>query len=285
MPDPFKFSKPRSRYAVVGHPVSHSKSPSIHRAFAKQCTVVMEYEAIQLDLGGFVQGVRNLQAAAFGGANVTLPFKEQARRLADRLSPRATIAGAVNTLKFSDDGDIEGDNTDGAGLVIDLVQNIGISLAGLRLLVVGAGGAVRGILEPLLSAGVAGVTLVNRTHEKAERLAQEFSSHGLVEAHVLEKVGQAPFDLVINGTAASLEGELPALPSTVFAQTTLVYDLAYADQLTPFLSLAKSAGVDRIADGLGMLVEQAAESFTIWHGIRPDTARILADLGGQSRFH
>ena len=247
--------------------------------------MIMEYEAIQLDLGGFAQGVRNLQAAAFGGANVTLPFKEQARRLADRLSPRATIAGAVNTLKFSDDGDIEGDNTDGAGLVIDLVQNIGISLAGLRLLVVGAGGAVRGILEPLLSAGVAGVTLVNRTHEKAERLAQEFSSHGLVEAHMLEKVGQVPFDLVINGTAASLEGELPALPSTVFAQTTLVYDLAYADQLTPFLSLAKSAGVDRIADGLGMLVEQAAESFTIWHGIRPDTARILADLGGQSRFH
>ena len=149
MPDPFKFSKPRTRYAVVGHPVSHSKSPSIHRAFAEQCTVTMEYEAIQLDLGGFAQGVRNLQAAAFGGANVTLPFKEQARRLADRLSPRATIAGAVNTLKFSDDGDIEGDNTDGAGLVIDLVQNIGISLAGARLLVVGAGGAVRGILEPL----------------------------------------------------------------------------------------------------------------------------------------
>ena len=230
MPDPFTFSKPRSRYAVVGHPVSHSKSPSIHRAFAKQCTVVMEYEAIQLDLGGFAQGVRNLQAAAFGGANVTLPFKEQARRIADRLSPRATIAGAVNTLKFSDDGDIEGDNTDGAGLVIDLVQNIGISLAGTRLLVVGAGGAVRGILEPLLSAGVAGVTLVNRTHEKAERLAQEFSSHGLVEAHVLEKVGQAPFDLVINGTAASLEGELPALPSTVFAQqhsfTTLLTQIS-----------------------------------------------------------
>ena len=158
MPDPFKFSKPRSRYAVVGHPVSHSKSPSIHRAFAKQCTVTMEYEAIQLDLGGFAQGVRNLQAADFGGANVTLPFKEQARRIADRLSPRATIAGAVNTLKFADDGGIEGDNTDGAGLVVDLIQNIGISLAGTRLLVIGAGGAVRGILEPLLGAGVAGVT-------------------------------------------------------------------------------------------------------------------------------
>lgn len=140
MPDPFKFSKPRSRYAVVGHPVSHSKSPSIHRAFAEQCTVTMEYEAIQLDLGGFAQGVRNLQAADFGGANVTLPFKEQARRIADRLSPRATIAGAVNTLKFADDGGIEGDNTDGAGLVVDLIQNIGISLAGTRLLVIGAGG-------------------------------------------------------------------------------------------------------------------------------------------------
>ena len=200
MPDPFKFSKPRSRYAVVGHPVSHSKSPSIHRAFAKQCTVTMEYEAIQLDLGGFAQGVRNLQAADFGGANVTLPFKEQARRIADRLSPRATIAGAVNTLKIADDGGIEGDNTDGAGLVVDLIQNIGISLAGTRLLVIGAGGAVRGILEPLLGAGVAGVTLVNRTHEKAERLVQEFSSHGLVEACVLAKVGQIPFDLIINGT-------------------------------------------------------------------------------------
>ena len=284
MADTLEPFRTRSQYGVVGCPVAHSKSPVIHRTFAEQCSVSMHYDAIELDPGRFEKGIQDLQAAAFGGVNVTLPFKQEAYAMADRLSPRADLAGAVNTLQFSEAGEIYGDNTDGAGLVTDLTVNIGAVLAGASLLIIGAGGAVRGILAPLLAAGVANVTLVNRSHHKAESLARTFAARGSVEARAFEEISSATFDLVINGTAASLEGALPAVPNGVLARASLAYDLSYAERPTPFLSRATQHGTNRALDGLGMLVEQAAESFALWHGTRPKTAPVLALLRGAGQF-
>jgi len=274
--DPFDFDRPR-RYAVMGNPVAHSKSPAIHRQFAEQFGIRLEYGAIQVDPGGFEQAVGNFRASGGAGLNVTVPFKEEAFRLADRLSERAQLARAVNTLKFEPDGVIYGDNTDGVGLLCDLTQNLGLAITGMRLLVLGAGGAVRGILGPLLAAQPARFVLANRTISRAEDLAREFSTIGVIEVSGFDSVSGA-FDLVINGTAASLGGESPVLPDGVFADAALAYDLMYSDRPTVFMTRSLGQGAGRAVDGLGMLVEQAAAAFALWHGKRPETAPVLRAL-------
>ncbi len=278
MTDPFAFDAPPKRYAVMGNPVAHSKSPQIHAQFAKECGLRLEYAAIQVDPGGFEQAVGNFRAAGGHGLNVTVPFKLDAWRLADRRSARAELAGAVNTLRCEPDGTLYGDNTDGVGLVRDLTDNLGFSLAGKRILVLGAGGAVRGILGPLLEARPASIFIANRTPATARQLAAEFGRFGNVAGGGFDEVAEAPYDLVINGTAASLQGELPPLPAGVFAPAALAYDLMYADRPTAFLRWAAAHGAARTSDGLGMLVEQAAESFLVWHGVRPATRAVIAAL-------
>jgi shikimate dehydrogenase len=260
------------RYAVFGHPIAHSKSPQIHAAFARQTGQDMTYEAILAPKDGFADAVVAFVAAGGRGANVTVPFKEAAFRLADRLTPRARRAGAVNTLSFDADGTL-GDNTDGAGLVADLIRNLQCPLAGKRILLLGAGGAARGAIEPLLDQQPAVLVIANRTVGRAEELARLFD-RGVV-ACGFDAV-DAPFDLVINATAASLAGELPPLSSHIFTPDTLAYDMMYGRD-TPFLVFARTHGA-ATADGLGMLVEQAAEAFALWRGVRPDTAPVIASL-------
>ncbi|HEX5675855.1 MAG TPA: shikimate dehydrogenase [Azonexus sp.] len=259
------------RYAVFGHPIAHSKSPQIHAAFARQTRQDMTYEAILAPRDGFAASVTAFVKAGGRGANVTVPFKEEAFRLASRLSPRAQRAGAVNTLVF-DDG-ILGDNTDGAGLVADLTCNFHCALAGKRILLVGAGGAARGVIEPLLDQSPAEFVIANRTASRAQELAELFGRG--VRACAFDTV-DTPFDLVINATAASLAGELPPLSPRIFTADTLAYDMMYGRD-TPFLAFARSHDAST-ADGLGMLVEQAAEAFYLWRGVRPDTAPVIASL-------
>jgi shikimate dehydrogenase len=260
------------RYAVFGHPIAHSKSPQIHAAFARQTGQDMTYEAILAPLDGFAASVATFIAAGGRGANVTVPFKEEAFELASRLSPRAERAGAVNTLTFDANG-ILGDNTDGAGLVADLTRNLDCALAGKRILLLGAGGAARGVIEPLLDQRPAALVIANRTVGRAQELAELFD-HG-IRACGFDAL-DAPFDLVINATAASLAGELPPLSPRIFTADTLAYDMMYGRD-TPFLSFAKAQGA-ATADGLGMLVEQAAEAFFVWRGVRPDTTPVIAAL-------
>jgi shikimate dehydrogenase len=260
------------RYAVFGHPIAHSKSPQIHAAFARQTGQDMTYEAILAPLDGFAASVAQFIAAGGRGANVTVPFKEQAFALANRLSPRAQRAGAVNTLMFDADG-VLGDNTDGAGLVADLARNLNCAIAGKRILLVGAGGAARGVIAPLLEQKPAALVIANRTVSRAQELARLFG-HGVTACGF--DAADTPFDLVINATAASLTGELPPLSPRVFTADTLAYDMMYGRD-TPFLSFARAQAA-ATADGLGMLVEQAAEAFYLWRGVRPVTAPVIAAL-------
>ncbi|MBS0329523.1 MAG: shikimate dehydrogenase [Proteobacteria bacterium] len=260
------------RYAVFGHPIAHSKSPQIHTAFARQTGQDMTYEAILAPLDGFADSVAAFIAAGGRGANITVPFKEEAFRLASRLSPRAQRAGAVNTLNFDADG-ILGDNTDGAGLVADLTRNLHCTIVGKRVLLLGAGGAARGVIEPLLDQQPAELVIANRTVSRAEELAELFGRG--VRACGFD-AANTPFDLVINATAASLAGDLPPLSPRVFTPDTMAYDMMYGRD-TPFLDFARTHGA-RTADGLGMLVEQAAEAFHLWRGVRPDTAPVIAAL-------
>ncbi|MHB1051602.1 MAG: shikimate dehydrogenase [Thiobacillus sp.] len=260
------------RYAVFGHPIAHSKSPQIHAAFARQTGEDVVYEAILAPLDGFADSVAQLIATGGRGANVTVPFKEEAFKLATRLSPRAQRAGAVNTLVFDVEG-IAGDNTDGAGLVADLTRNLNRSLAGKRILLLGAGGAARGVIEPLLEQRPAALVIANRTLSRAQELAELFG-HGTTACSF--EVADAPFDIVINATAASLAGELPPLSPRIFTDNTLAYDMMYGRD-TPFLSFARTHGATA-SDGLGMLVEQAAEAFYVWRGVRPETAAVIAAL-------
>jgi shikimate dehydrogenase len=260
------------RYAVFGHPIAHSKSPQIHAAFARQTGQDMAYEAILAPLDGFADCVAQFIAAGGRGANVTVPFKEEAFKLASRLSARAQRAGAVNTFTFDADG-ILGDNTDGAGLVADLTRNLHFSIAGKRILLLGAGGAARGVVGPLLDQQPAMLVIANRTVSRAQELAELFDRN--VRACGFE-AADTPFDLVINATAASLAGDLPPLSPRVFTPDTLAYDMMYGRD-TPFLDFARSHGA-RTADGLGMLVEQAAEAFSLWRGLRPDTPPVIAML-------
>lgn len=268
------------RYAVIGHPVAHSKSPWIHAQFARATGQDIEYVRLEAPLDGFARTVDDFRAAGGRGANVTLPFKEQAYRYCAATSPRAHAAQAVNTLVL-DRGAPWGDNTDGVGLVRDLEHNIGFPLAGRRVLLMGAGGAAQGVLAPLLEAGAAQIVIVNRNVEKARALEARFLATAQASGAALAACGYGAlrgesFDIVLNATSAGLADELPPLPDGLFRPGGLAYDMVYGRE-TPFLAFARSAGA-RPHDGAGMLVEQAAESFFVWRGVRPDTRPVLAAL-------
>jgi len=263
------------RYGVIGNPIAHSKSPSIHAGFAAQTAQNLSYERILAPLDGFAATVHYFIAAGGKGLNVTVPFKLEAHALADELTERAHMAGAVNTLKFSD-GRILGDNTDGIGLVTDIQINAGISLKGKHVLLLGAGGAARGAILPLLRAQPASLTLANRSEDKAQALAQEFSAIGHIEVAQFTAL-HGVFDVVINATSASLGNEVPPVPAEIFSVNTLAYDMMYANEPTVFLQFARAQGA-ATRDGLGMLIEQAAEAFFVWRGVRPYTAKTFSDL-------
>ena len=263
------------RYAVIGNPVAHSKSPWIHAEFARQTGQALEYGRIEAPLEGFAAALQAFRAAGGRGLNVTLPFKQEAYHACGATTACAAAAGAVNTLSFEREG-IRGDNTDGAGLVTDVERNLGLAIAGKRVLLVGAGGAARGVLRPLLDRAPATLVIANRTVERATELARAFPA---VRAAGFAELQGKSFDLVVNATSAGLAGEAPALPGGVFAAGALAYDMVYGRE-TPFLQLARAAGA-RASDGLGMLVEQAAESFLVWRGVRPRTAAVLEALRRQ----
>ncbi|MFZ6708913.1 shikimate dehydrogenase [Undibacterium sp. TC9W] len=265
-------------YVVIGNPIAHSKSPAIHARFAELTGQQVDYQRLLAPLDGFAQAVHDFIAQGGKGANVTLPFKLDAFALATELSERARIAGAVNTLKF-EHGHIYGDNTDGIGLVADIVRNAGVNLHGKRLLLLGAGGAARGALLPLLQEEPASLTIANRTLAKAQDLQQQASSLSdrcELQACRFEDL-QQPFDVIINATSASINDDVPQLAAIVFGKTTLAYDMMYAAAPTAFLRLAASHGA-QCRDGLGMLVEQAAEAFALWRGVRPPSTPVLTEM-------
>lgn len=259
------------RYAVIGNPVSHSKSPWIHAAFARATQQQIEYTRIEAPLDGFAATVNAFRAVGGRGANVTLPFKSEAFALCgERVSPRARAARAVNTLLFDGDA-VRGDNTDGVGLVKDL-RRLNRPVAGKDVLLMGAGGAAQGVLGPLLAEAPAALVIANRSAHKARVLAARFGAQGAA----YDELEGRRFDLVINATSAGLGGEAPPLPGNVFKPGALAYDMVYGRD-TPFLAMARGAGA-AASDGSGMLVEQAAESFYLWRGVRPGTAAVLAEL-------
>jgi shikimate dehydrogenase len=262
------------RYAVIGNPISHSKSPLIHRLFAEQTGQDMSYEAIEAPLDGFAATVQRLRAEGYKGCNVTVPFKFEAYKLCDRLGDRARDAKAVNTLLFQD-GQILGANTDGAGLLADIEKNLGFKLMWKDALLLGAGGAAAGVIWPLFNAGL-GVVIANRTLDKAQVLADEFEGAGTVYARRYDELARQ-FDLVINATSSGLKGELPPLPDGLFKPGALAYDMMYGRE-TPFMAFARKQGAAIVSDGLGMLVEQAAEAFYLWRNVRPDTRPVLDKL-------
>jgi len=263
------------RYAVIGHGISYSRSPQIHAWFAEQCGHTLAYGLIDTPPEAFAASVRAFFVDGGLGLNITVPFKQEALALADALSDRAREAGASNTLAVQPGGRVLADNTDGIGLVRDLAHNLRCELAGARVLVLGAGGAARGVAAPLLRAGLAQLAIANRTAERAVELARLFAPLGPV---VAQPTAGAAWDVIINATAASHAGELPAIPAGAVGAHTLCYDMAYAQRDTVFLRWARAAGAGQVANGLGMLVEQAAESFLLWRGVRPETAPVLARL-------
>lgn len=263
-------------YAVFGNPITHSKSPFIHTLFARQTNQSLQYTAQCPDLDGFEQAAREFFAQGGKGCNVTVPFKEQAYQFADRVTERAQLAGAVNTLKKLDDGEILGDNTDGEGLVQNLLQ-YQFPIKGARILLIGAGGAARGVIKPLLDQQPAEIVITNRTYAKAEQLAQRFQSYGEISAGKMEAIAEA-FDLVINSTSSSLTNDLPAISPAIFSSQTIAYDMMYGAGKTTFNQWAQDNGAFKAYDGLGMLVGQAAESFMLWRGLRPGTKQILREL-------
>ncbi len=266
------------QYAVIGNPIEHSKSPRIHASFAEQTGEDLSYGCI---LGGdFEQDVSDFIAAGGRGLNITVPFKEDAWQMADECSKRAETAGAVNTLILLPDGRLRGDNTDGAGLVRDLTENHGCRLEGAEILLLGAGGASRGVLRPLLDAVPRRLVIANRTALKAVELAAGGSRLGPVEGCGLDALAGEHFDLIINGTAAGLGGEIPAIPGDILRKGGWTYDMMYGDKPTAFVQWGIEQGATEVLDGLGMLVEQAAESFFLWRGMRPDTAPVIRMLRG-----
>jgi len=261
------------KYAVVGNPIGQSRSPEIHALFAKQTRQAITYERIEIPLDGFEERALALRDAGYRGLNVTVPFKVDAAKLADDLLPRARLAGAVNTLVF--DGDtIVGDNTDGIGFVRDVSERLKFDFNERSVLVLGAGGAVRGVIGALLDASPRWIAVSNRTHQRAEELAEEFG----VEAIHLDEVPAEHFDLIVNGTSTGLKHDAPPIDPETFNDCALAYDLVYAAEPTPFMELARSGGAKTVCDGLGMLIEQAAESFLLWRGVRPDTAAVYREL-------
>ena len=265
------------RYAVIGNPVAHSLSPRIHGAFAQQTGHDIEYGAILAPVDGFATAVGTFRAQGGRGLNVTVPFKLDAFALSTTLTARAQSAGAVNTLGF-DGGTVLGDNTDGAGLIADITLRLGVPLAARRILLMGAGGAVCGVVQPLLEQKPVLLAIANRTVEKAVALAARWISRGDVRGGGYRDFADERFDVIINATSASLSGNLPPLSKRACASATLAYDMVYGERATPFLVAAKSFGVSRVADGLGMLIAQAAESFLLWRGVRPDTGPVIAML-------
>ena len=264
-------------YAVIGNPIGHSKSPYIHGRFAEGTGQVMDYVALTAPLGGFAAAADAFRAAGGRGLNITAPFKLDARAYADAVSDRARQAGAVNAIRF--EGNLaEGENFDGVGLVRDITVNLDRPIGGRRVLLLGAGGAARGVLAPLLAEKPAHLMLVNRTRAKAETLAAAFRDHGPVEAGDVDHLAAGGFDLVINATSAGLATGPPPASASTFRGCRLAYDMTYGMGLTPFLSLARGGGAGAIADGVGMLVEQAAETFTWWRGVRPQTGAVRAAL-------
>ncbi|MBW3227641.1 shikimate dehydrogenase [Marinobacter adhaerens] len=267
-------------YAVVGNPISHSKSPRIHSLFASETGEPVEYTAIQAPLDDFAGTVRQFFERGGKGLNVTVPFKEEAWKLADRRTERAQNAGAANTLYLDDEGRLTADNTDGCGIVRDLVVNHGVVLRQARILVLGAGGAVRGVLGPILAEHPAAITIANRTVAKADALVNLFkpvAGETALSACGFEQPRE-PFDVIINGTSASLQGDLPPLSPEVVGEQTVVYDMMYSLQTTTFNQWALEQGAQNVHDGLGMLVEQAAESFRIWRGVNPATGPVIEEL-------
>lgn len=274
----FDFDAPPDRYAVMGNPVSHSLSPAIHAEFARQTGQRLVYEAVQVDEGGFEQAAGNFGAAGGKGLNVTVPFKRVAWDWVERRSARAERAGAVNTIRFDKDATF-GDNTDGVGLVRDITLNLGVAFTGRRVLIAGAGGAVRGVLGPILEQGPRELVIANRTVDKALELVKLFSgATRTVNGSSFEALAGREFDLIVNGTAASLHGADLPLPPSVPAPGCVCYDMMYAAQPTPFLRWAQARGAACAVDGLGMLVEQAAESFFLWRGVRPETAPVIVKM-------
>ncbi len=264
------------RYAVIGNPVAHSKSPEIHALFAAGTGQDVEYGRLLAPLDGFQETVRKFIDQGGKGLNVTVPFKFDAFNLATELTPRARMAGAVNTLAFRE-GVIVGDNTDGAGLVADITVNAGISLLNSRILLLGAGGAAYGVMLPLLEQKPVYIHIANRSLEKAEELAKQFSDFGNTSAFAYDELKES-YDIVINATSAGLSNAMPPVSGNIFADGALALDMVYADKPTPFLQFAQQCKV-KGRDGFGMLVEQAAESFFVWRGIKPQTGPVFSHFG------
>ena len=270
------------QYGVVGHPVDHSWSPFIHGMFAKSAAQNLVYRLYDIPPEYFRRDVLKLFASGARGVNVTLPHKPAAAELVNELTPRATRAQAVNTIAFFDDSTLLGDNTDGAGLTVDLERNLQLDLADKRLLILGAGGAVRGVLGPLMERETREVLIANRTPARAVKLAEDFADMGKIAGCAFSELTGPPFDLIINATSAGLQGEMPALPANIVSDGTVCYDMVYGRGETPFTRWAKSLHAARASKGWGMLVEQAAESFLLWRGIRPPTGPVLEALAQYS---
>jgi shikimate dehydrogenase len=266
------------RYGVMGYPVSHSRSPVIHKLFALQTGENIQYELLQVSPEKLDIAIRQFQRTAGKGLNITVPHKSEVAKLVDHMSDRAATAGAVNTLTFCD-GEIHGDNTDGIGLLRDLTVNLGLSLEGSRILILGAGGATRGIVGPLLEMQPTSIQIANRTLGKAQALTDHFSQSGNVSACRFNAVPVTEqYDLIINATSAGVKGESPPYPAAAISESTFCYDLSYGLKPTPFSVWARESGAARSVMGWGMLVEQAAESFKLWRGIRPDTSPVLKQM-------
>jgi shikimate dehydrogenase len=266
------------QYGVVGHPIAHSWSPFIHGMFAKSTAQNLVYRLFDIPPDNFRREALRLFASGVRGLNVTLPHKQAAAELVNELTPRAERAQAVNTIAFFEDTSLLGDNTDGLGLLADLERNLGISLADKRVLILGAGGAVRGVLGPLLERDLRALVIANRTPDRARKLAAEFADLGQVSGCGFADVDGPPYDLIVNATSASLHGDMPDMPVGLVDEGTVCYDMAYGRGHTPFTLWAKSLHAGRATKGWGMLVEQAAESFLLWRGIRPDTQPVLQAL-------
>jgi shikimate dehydrogenase len=277
MNDPFDFKPKPLQFTAIGNPIEHSLSPEIHQLFAQQANISLEYTKTLGEAGGFNQAVQHFMATGGKGMNVTVPFKLEACKLCDQISDRARLAGAVNTIWF-EAGNIHGDVTDGIGMVRDIEHNQGVKIQGSRVLVIGAGGAVRGVLQPMLEAFPKEIVICNRTQGKAIELVDLFARYGTIRAVAMNALEGESFDIVINGTAASMGHQLPAVPVSVFHGARFVYDMMYARQPTIFMKWALDNGAEKAVDGLGMLVEQAAAGFEIWHGVKVQTAPVIATL-------
>ncbi len=265
-------------YAVFGNPIKHSKSPHIHALFARQAGITLKYQAIEVPLKKFGEYVGLFSSAGGLGLNITIPFKEEAWSFCSALTERAQSCGSVNTIWFDTQFKPHGDTTDGPGLMNDLIMNHQIDIKHKSVLILGAGGTVKAILGPLIQQQPSHIIIANRTVRRAEALADKFSASGNIAASPYSELSHQAFDLIINGTSLSLKGKFPAVPESIIKRHTCCYDLMYSNKQTVFMQWAAAQGAQRVLDGLGMLVEQAAESFFIWHGIKPDTRSVIKSL-------